>query len=201
MTTRQVSWDSLDGLVPDDLDPYWQLSLRFLKIARETWPALRLERGAIEAAERRDLLIAAEEKRLAGGGAPAIAAGSTGSMPATAKLIASIARLPHGAVVLPGLDTHLDETSWQLIAGNASDTTHDGPPAAGHARFAMQALLARIGITRNEVSALAQPAPHGREQLGSGNFAAGGNDRALAGSRRIPKTSPTPPTKRSPASR
>jgi len=165
MTTRQVSWDSLDGLVPDDLDPYWQLSLRFLKIARETWPALRLERGAIEAAERRDLLIAAEEKRLASSDAPAIAAGSTGSMPATAKLIASIARLPHGAVVLPGLDTHLDEASWQLIAGNASDATHDGAPAAGHAQFALQALLARIGITRGEVSALAQPAPHGREQL------------------------------------
>ena len=38
MTTRQVQWEKLDTLVPDDLDPYWQLSLRFLKIARETWP-------------------------------------------------------------------------------------------------------------------------------------------------------------------
>ena len=28
MTTRQVAWDRLDGLVPDDLDHYWQLSLR-----------------------------------------------------------------------------------------------------------------------------------------------------------------------------
>src|ERR1700687_6239908 len=35
MTTRQVAWDRLDGLVPDDLDPYWQLSLDFLKIARD----------------------------------------------------------------------------------------------------------------------------------------------------------------------
>jgi len=37
-----------------------------------------------------------------------IAAGSTGSMPATAKLLATIAHLRHGAVVLPGLDTDLD---------------------------------------------------------------------------------------------
>ena len=36
MTTRQVAWRKLDGLVPDDLDEYWQLSLRFLKIARDT---------------------------------------------------------------------------------------------------------------------------------------------------------------------
>ena len=40
-----------------------------------------------------------------------IAAGSTGSMPATAKLLATIARLPHGAVVLPGLDSDLDDAS------------------------------------------------------------------------------------------
>jgi ATP-dependent helicase/nuclease subunit B len=163
MTTRQVSWDKLDGLVPDDLDPYWQLSLRFLKIARETWPALRSERGSIEAAERRDLLIAAEEKRLANSDAPVIAAGSTGSMPATAKLLATIARLPHGAVVLPELDMHLDEAAWTLIAGNADDKTHDGLPAAGHAQFALQALLTRIGIMRSDVVALAEPAPHGRE--------------------------------------
>ena len=121
MTTRQVSWDELDTLVPDDLDTYWQYSLRFLKIARDTWPALRAERGAIEAAERRDKLIEAEAKRLAGSDAPVIAAGSTGSMPATAKLLATIATLPHGALVLPGLDMHLDEASWQLIAGNAKD--------------------------------------------------------------------------------
>ena len=31
MTTRQVPWDNLDKLVPDDLDEYWQQSLDFLK--------------------------------------------------------------------------------------------------------------------------------------------------------------------------
>jgi ATP-dependent helicase/nuclease subunit B len=159
MTTRQVAWDKLDRLVPDDLDPYWQLSLRFLKIAREAWPALRHERGAIESAERRDRLIEAEAKRLTGSDAPVIAAGSTGSMPATAKLLETIARLPHGAVVLPGLDTDLDDVSWAMIAGD------DGAPAAGHAQFAMQALLARIGIARHDVVELAKPAPHGRELL------------------------------------
>ena len=159
MTTRQVGWDKLDTLVPDDLDTYWQRSLRFLTIARDAWPAIRAERGAIESAERRDRLIEAEAKRLAGTDAPVIAAGSTGSMPATAKLLATIAALPHGAVVLPGLDTHLDEPSWQMIAGNDGDKTHDGLPAAGHPQFAMQALLARIGIARSEVTALAPAAP------------------------------------------
>jgi ATP-dependent helicase/nuclease subunit B len=163
MTTRQVDWGRLDTLVPDDLDPYWQLSLRFLKIAREAWPALRAERGAIEQAERRDRLIEAEAKRLVGSDAPVIAAGSTGSMPATAKLLATIAGLPHGAVVLPGLDTHLDEPSWQMIAGSDGDQTHEGLPAAGHPQYAMQALLKRIGVAREDVMPLAAGSP--REAL------------------------------------
>ncbi len=165
MITRQVAWTKLDGLVPDALDRYWQIALDFLKIARSYWPERLKELGVIEAAERRDLLIAAEAKRLAGSDAPVIAAGSTGSMPATAKLLATIATLPHGAVVLPGLDLDLDDASWALIAGNADDETHDGAPAAGHAQFAMHALIDRIGIARADVTQLEPPAPHGRERL------------------------------------
>ncbi|MEA2977564.1 MAG: ATP-dependent helicase/nuclease subunit [Alphaproteobacteria bacterium] len=160
MTTRQVSFEKLDGLVPRDVDDYWQLTLRFLKIARETWPAILAERGKIEPAARRDLLIAAEAARLEQTEGPVIAAGSTGSMPATAKLLATIAKLPHGAVVLPGLDTDLDEPSWDLIGGSAEQ---DLPPAAGHPQFAMHGLLQRMGIRREQVGALIEPAAHGRE--------------------------------------
>src|SRR6202043_2728196 len=78
----------------------------------------------------------------------------------TAELIAAIARLPHGAVVLPGLDTDLDEDSWRLIAGDESKGAATAP---GHPQFAMQALLARIGIKRDAVVALA-PA-RGRQRL------------------------------------
>ena len=123
MTMRGVSWDRLDGLVPEALDPYWQLTLKFLQLARQSWPQILSERGFIEPAARRDALIKAEAARLARKtDAPVIAAGSTGSIPATAELIATIARLPHGAVVLPGLDTDLDEESWRLIGGNERPT-------------------------------------------------------------------------------
>src|SRR6185312_4377943 len=114
-----------------------------------------------EPAERRDRLIALEAERLrAAHSGPVIAAGSTGSMPATAKLIATIARLPHGAVVLPGLDTDLDDDSWKLIAGGEDDG-----PAAGHPQFTLHALLARMEILRGEVKELTPPLPHGREML------------------------------------
>jgi len=163
LAMREVDWSRLDGLVPEHVDKYWQLTLDFLKIAREAWPKMLAERQAIEPAERRDRLINAEAARLAATpDGPVIAAGSTGSMPATAKLLATIAKLPHGAVVLPGLDTDLDAESWDLIGAGADD---DAWPAFGHPQFAMRALLARIGVGRDEVVRLAPPAPHGREVL------------------------------------
>ena len=102
MTTRNVPWERLDELVPDEFDTFWQLTLRFLQIARKSWPEVLREVQAMEPMMRRDALIKAETARLARKpDAPVIVAGSTGSIPATADLIAAIARLPHGAVVLP----------------------------------------------------------------------------------------------------
>src|SRR6516225_5891573 len=164
MTTRGVAWERLDGLVPEALDRYWQLTLEFLQSARETGPQILAERGAIEPAARRDALIKAEAARLAAhADGPVIAAGSTGSMPATAELIAAIAKLNRGAVVLPGLDLELDAQSWDLIEGR-SDTTERVAPAVEHPQFAMQALLRRIGITREQVVALGTRAAHDRER-------------------------------------
>src|SRR6266571_5191091 len=164
MTTRGVAWDRLDGLVPETLDRYWQLTLEFLQIARENWPKILAERGAIEPAARRDALIKAEAARLsAHADGPVIAAGSTGSMPATAELIAAIAKLDRGAVVLPGLDLELDARSWQLIGGG-EEVAPRVSSAFEHPQFAMQALLQRIGITREQVTLLGTPAAHRRER-------------------------------------
>jgi ATP-dependent helicase/nuclease subunit B len=169
MVTRKVEWRALDSLVPDALDKYWQLTLQFLTIARDVWPAILDERGKIEPAARRDQLIEAEAARLTMTHAgPVIAAGSTGSMPVTAKFLYTVAALPQGAVVLPGLDTDLDEKAWQLIGGvRQADGQFTTAPASNHPQFAMHALLQRFGIKRDDVEILAQPARHGRDVLAS----------------------------------
>ena len=153
--------------MPEALDQYWQYSLEFLQIARKAWPAYLAEIGKMEPATRRDRLIDAEAKRLAAHHAgPVIAAGSTGSMPATAKFLHVIAQLSQGAVILPGLDTDLDEASWQSIGGERNDagefTEH---PASSHPQYAMHALLERFGIKRGDVEILGSPTPFGREVL------------------------------------
>jgi ATP-dependent helicase/nuclease subunit B len=169
MVTRGVGWDALNGLVPDQLDKYWQYSLEFLQIARQAWPAHLQEIERIEPAARRDLLIDAEAKRLtAHAGGPVIAAGSTGSMPATAKFLHVIASLPQGAVILPGLDTDLDDDAWQTIGGiRDAQGKFTTPPASNHPQYAMHALLHRFGIKRGDVEIRGKPAPQGRDVLAS----------------------------------
>jgi ATP-dependent helicase/nuclease subunit B len=169
MVTRGVGWDALNGLVPDQLDKYWQYSLEFLQIARQAWPAHLQEIERIEPAARRDLLIDAEAKRLtAHAGGPVIAAGSTGSMPATAKFLHVIASLPQGAVILPGLDTDLDDEAWQTIGGiRDAQGKFTTPPASNHPQYAMHALLHRFGIKRGDVEIRGKPAPQGRDVLAS----------------------------------
>jgi ATP-dependent helicase/nuclease subunit B len=169
MVTRRVDWSALDRLVPDQFDKYWQHSLDFLKIARDFWPAFLAETNRIEPAARRDLLIDAEAGRLTRHyDGPVIAAGSTGSMPSTAKLLQAVARLPHGAVVLPGLDTDLDDGAWRSIGGvKDAQGAVTAPPAFNHPQYAMHALLTRFGIKRGDVENLGKPAPGGREMLAS----------------------------------
>src|SRR5712691_10400672 len=167
MVTRGVGWEALDGLVPDQLDKYWQHSLEFLHIARQAWPAHLAEIQRIEPADRRDRLIDAEAARLtAHHDGPVIAAGSTGSMPATAKFLHAVANLPQGAVVLPGLDTDLDDDAWQLIGGvRNAQGKFTTPPASNHPQFAMHALLEKFAIKRGDVEILGTPTPHGRDVL------------------------------------
>ena len=43
---------------------------------------------------------------------PVIIAGSTGSVPATARLMSVVSHLPKGAVILPGLDREMHAESW-----------------------------------------------------------------------------------------
>src|SRR5439155_67850 len=80
------------------------------------------------------------------------------SMPATAKFLHAVAKLPRGAVVLPGLDTDLDEESWQSIGGTrGADGKFDTPPSSNHPQYAMHALLDRFAIRRGDIEILGTP--------------------------------------------
>lgn len=105
----------------DRFAKHWQITLSFLSLLSEYWPQILADNNAIDAADRRNRLIkalAAQWEHTPPSG-PVIAAGSTGSIPATAQLLTVIAGMKNGSVVLPGLDRAMDEESW-----NAIDDTH-----------------------------------------------------------------------------
>jgi ATP-dependent helicase/nuclease subunit B len=153
---ERVDWSRLSGLVDAPFDAYFQQTRRFIAIAAEAWPAYLAEAGLQDAAARRDALLRAEARRFRDRPPthPVVAAGSTGTMPATAELLAAVARLPAGAVVLPGLDLGMDEADWELVA---QDEAADGQP--GHPQGALKRLLGRLGVARGEVAALGAPRP------------------------------------------
>src|SRR5262249_522777 len=78
-----------------------------------------------------------------------------------------------GAVVLPGFDLALDAESWDLIEGRRDGAARVAP-AVEHPQFAMQALLRRIGIAREQVVALGTPAAHDCERYISEALRPGG---------------------------
>jgi ATP-dependent helicase/nuclease subunit B len=166
MVTRKVEWGAFGGLVPDALDQYWQFTLQFLNVAKDVWPNIMRAYDKIEPMARINRLIEAEAKRLVvQHQGPVIAAGSTGSRPSSAELLHVIAGLPQGAVVLPGLDTDLDDDAWQLIGGVTDAHGKVSATASNHPQFAMHALLERFGLKRSDVEPLGTAAAHGRELL------------------------------------
>lgn len=150
LTTEGVPWSALAALVEERHSQYFAITLEFLKIAAEQWPDILSERHASDPVARHHLLTLAQAEHLSKQppDGPMIVAGSTGSIPATARLIAAIAHLPEGAVVLPGLDQRLDEETWAVIGGK------DRGPVSTHPQAVLYQLLATIGIERSDVLAL-----------------------------------------------
>jgi ATP-dependent helicase/nuclease subunit B len=138
--TQDADLSKLESLADGALAQHWLHVREFLALVRDEWPKLMALEGATNPAARRNLALQALTQRYhdVPPKAPVIAAGTTGSIPATASLLSEIANLANGAVVLPGLDRDLDNESWAALD-------------EGHAQFGMKQLLARLGIDRAAV--------------------------------------------------
>ncbi|MFE1599364.1 double-strand break repair protein AddB [Methylobacterium sp. ID0610] len=130
LTVEGLPWEQIAQAVEAEYSRYFSLTLDFVRIAAEHWPVILAERGVSDPVARGRALVLAEAARLRRDppADPVIVAGSTGSIPATATLIAAIAGLPRGAVVLPGLDLALDAGGWEAI--ESGDTVAHGHPQA-----------------------------------------------------------------------
>jgi len=144
--TEGVDFSALENLVPEDYAGHWQISLDFFRIITENWANVLAAEGCLDPADRRNRLIEAQAAswRQSPPPGPVVAAGSTGSIPATAELLGVVASLPQGAVILPGLDQNMDDESWAVL-GNESEN------AATHPQYGLARLLARLKVSRADV--------------------------------------------------
>ena len=136
--TQGADLAALDDFVPVALAAHWDRVRTFLRLLRDEWPKLLAAEKCINPADRRNRALTALTAQLKTTRGPVIAAGSTGSIPATAELLKAIAEREDGAVILPGLDRDLDRESWDLLD-------------PGHPQFGMKQLLGRLGVAREQV--------------------------------------------------
>lgn len=147
---EDLDWAKLPELAPDELAENWQQTLEFLKIITEFWPQMLDDLQLMDPTARRNAVLrlrrqAWQEKPPAH---PVIAAGSTGSIQATADLLKLVSCLPRGAVILPGLDMAVDETHWRGIESTVS-----------HPQYALAQVLRHMGATRDHIAAWPGSAP------------------------------------------
>lgn len=139
--TEEIDRTLFKTLAPEALADHWRRNLEFLSIVTEAWPAYLKARERMDPAERRIALInrqnAAWRDRPPQG--PVIVAGTTGSTPAVARMMKTVAHLPRGCVVLPGLDIKAPPHVWGAI---------DEP----HPQSGLKQLLGSLGIERNHVA-------------------------------------------------
>ena len=154
VSTEEADWARLDRMGAQDAGQWWQLTAEFLRIATEIWPALLEERGVMDPTERRARMIDRVTKGYtdAPPAGPVIVAGATGSNPAVARMMRAVARMKRGLVVLPGLDTYLDDETWDALA----DPNGDPNETATHPQHALKRLLQVLGCVRGGVRVLAE---------------------------------------------
>ncbi len=133
-----------------DLARHWEKSLEKLQLIYEQWPEVLAGEGAIDLAERRNRLLKRLAERWKHEPPPAftVAAGITTAAPAVAALVARVARMPEGLVVLPGLwlSNSFPDAEWDALGPD-----ENGRGEATHPQFHLKLLLDRLGVARDEV--------------------------------------------------
>ncbi|KEC58673.1 double-strand break repair protein AddB [Bartonella quintana] len=161
--TEAANWSKLKDIAPDMVAEWWQITLDFLTIVTQNWPQILKERQRSNPAEWRNQILKMHAETLyrTQPEKPILAAGVSGSIPAVSDLLKVVASLPKGAVVLPGLDLHMDEDQW-----NALGTTHEekktfdsfdhAANVFGHPQYHLKKLLSLMKCQRIHVREIGQ---------------------------------------------
>ena len=155
MEGEGLGTDAFARVDPAEHAEHWQRSLRFLDL-------IGAYARAVAGSGGQGRLRAAAEALAARWDAappdhPVIVAGSTGSRGATRVFMAAVARLPQGAIVLPGYDRDLPAAVWRRLGA-------DDAGAADHPQHGFRRLADALGFDPAAVPAWAPTPPAAPER-------------------------------------
>ena len=152
-----VGFDALEGLSPDDQSGHWERSLSFLRAIRGYVEALEETASDGEAIHRANVVALQQAWGTEPRETPVIVAGSTGSRATTQILMAAVAGLPRGMVILPGFDFDLPRDVWYRLA---TDRRFED-----HPQYRFSAFLDKIGLDPEDVVQLGHAPDAARNRL------------------------------------
>ncbi len=141
--TEETDFGKFKEAYAADLSEHRGAILSLIELLKDALPKRLASEDLISSTTRRSRLIRLEAQRISEGKfqGPIIAAGSTGTIPATRALLKAIANYHQGAVILPGLDKIVDEDAWQAITPE-------------HPQFSLKTLIDELGVKRQHVKVL-----------------------------------------------
>ena len=142
MQGEGVSPDAIDDLDVTDQSGHWARIKAFLGIVRHYFEE-GTDHPDLEARQRLVIERLIDTWDQNPPQHPIIVAGSTGSRGATQLLMQAVARLPQGALVLPGFDTDMPSAVWSDL--------DDAMLSEDHPQYRFHRLLADLGMDRDHV--------------------------------------------------
>ena len=142
MQGEGVSPEVIAQLDVGDQSGHWGRSLQFLQIVQTFFGPSDQALDA-EARQRRVVERLAAIWASAPPTAPVILAGSTGSRGTTLALMQAVARLPQGALILPGFDFDMPSSGWRDLSNAMT--------AEDHPQFRFRRLMDRLGLERSDI--------------------------------------------------
>ncbi|WP_120499996.1 double-strand break repair protein AddB [Roseovarius sp. EL26] len=146
MQGEGVSPDMIDALDVSDQSGHWRRIKSFLGIVSPYFESNQNEPDP-EARQRRAIEQLIESWHASPPDHPVIVAGSTGSRGATQILMQAVAKLPQGAIILPGFDLDMPGAVWDRLMPNNSD----GLPLEDHPQYRFADLMEKLGLQFDDV--------------------------------------------------
>ncbi|MFD3188919.1 double-strand break repair protein AddB [Sedimentitalea sp. HM32M-2] len=143
MQGEGVAPEEIQNLDVSDMSGHWARAQRFFEIARRYVQAQDGQALDVQARMRQAVLLLIRRWQANPPDGPVLLAGSTGSRGTTALLMQAVARLPQGAVVLPGYDFDQPPQVWSGM----DKALH----AEDHPQFRFKRLMQALDVEPDQI--------------------------------------------------